>query len=248
MRRIKLTLSYLGTAYNGWQRQPNGDTVQERIEKAITSLTKEQVSIQGSGRTDAGVHALKQVAHFDTSSLLPLKNFVTGLNHFLPPDIRIEKAEEVSAQFHARYSAVEKTYRYLIYDGAVEKAVHLNRAVFVKGKLDAKRMDEASKAFLGEHDFTSFMSTGADTTTSVRTVKKVSVRRSGGLIVIEITANGFLYNMVRLIAGALVRAGKGELDKEGIAKLIERADKNAVYEVMAPYGLYLKSVKYPSQK
>lgn len=244
MRRIKLTLSYIGTAYGGWQRQPNRDTVQERIENAIFSLTKKRVSVQGSGRTDAGVHADAQVAHFDDESGLPLKNFVTGINHFLPSDIRIEKAEEVSADFHARFSAVEKTYRYYIYDGAAERAIMLNRATFVKGKLDANKMNEAAKAFIGEHDFKSFMSTGADTTTSVRTVKAISVRKRNGLIVIEVTANGFLYNMVRLISGALVKAGKGEIDRDGIARLIALADKDAVREVMPAQGLYLKSVKY----
>ena len=244
MRRIKLTLSYIGTAYGGWQRQINRDTVQERIESAIFLLTKQKVSVQGSGRTDAGVHAVAQVAHFDDESALPIKNFVTGINHFLPADIRIEKAEEVSADFHARFSAKEKTYCYYIYDGDYEKAIMLNRALFVKGKLDAKKMNEASKAFLGEHDFKSFMSTGADTVTSIRTVKAVSVRKRNGFFVIEITANGFLYNMVRLIAGTLIRAGKGEIDFDGVKKLIELADKEAVKEVMPAHGLYLKSVKY----
>ncbi len=244
MRRIKLTLGYIGTAYSGWQRQPKQDTIQERIESAIFLLTTEKTSVQGSGRTDAGVHAIAQVAHFDTQSTIPVKNFVTGLNHFLPNDIRIEKAEEVASDFHARFSAKKKTYCYLLYDDGKEKAIYFNRALLVKQKLSVAKMNAAAKAFLGEHDFTSFMSTGADTSTSVRTITAIKVIRRDGFIRIEVTANGFLYNMVRLIVGVLVRAGKGELDREGIEELINAADKNIVHEVVPAHGLYLKSVKY----
>lgn len=244
MRRIRLTLDYIGTAYSGWQRQPDRDTVQQRVEDALFSLTGERTKVVASGRTDAGVHALGQVAHFDTDSDIPVKNFMTGLNHFLPPDIRILKAENVKNDFHARFSAHEKTYCYCIYECPFDCAAYLNRAVRVSGKLDVKAMRKASTAFLGEHDFTSFMSTGADTVGAVRTVKDVRVVRSGGLVRIFVTANGFLYNMVRLIAGVLVRAGQGKIDKEGVEKLIALKDKHAVREVMPAEGLYLVSVKY----
>ena len=244
MRRIRLTLDYIGTAYSGWQRQPDRDTVQQRVEDALFSLTGERTSVVASGRTDAGVHALGQVAHFDTDSDIPVKNFMTGLNHFLPPDIRILKAENVKNDFHARFSAHEKTYCYCIYECPFDRAAYLNRAARVSEKLDVKAMRMASTAFLGEHDFTSFMSTGADTVGAVRTVKDVRVVRSGGLVRIFVTANGFLYNMVRLIAGVLVRAGQGKIDKAGVEKLIALKDKHAVREVMPAEGLYLVSVKY----
>lgn len=244
MRRIRLTLDYIGTAYSGWQRQPDRDTVQQRVEDALFSLTGERTKVVASGRTDAGVHALGQVAHFDTDSDIPVKNFMTGLNHFLPPDIRILKAENVKNDFHARFSAHEKTYCYCIYECPFDRAAYLNRAVRVSEKLDVKAMRKASTAFLGEHDFTSFMSTGADTLGAVRTVKDVRVVRSGGLVRIFVTANGFLYNMVRLIAGVLVRAGQGKIDKAGVEKLIALKDKHAVREVMPAEGLYLVSVKY----
>ena len=244
MRRIRLTLDYIGTAYSGWQRQPDRDTVQKRVEDALFSLTGERTSVVASGRTDAGVHALGQVAHFDTDSDIPVKNFMTGLNHFLPPDIRILKAENVKNDFHARFSAHEKTYCYCIYECPFDRAAYLNRAARVSEKLDVKAMRMASTAFLGEHDFTSFMSTGADTVGAVRTVKDVRVVRSGGLVRIFVTANGFLYNMVRLIAGVLVRAGQGKIDKAGVEKLIALKDKHAVREVMPAEGLYLVSVKY----
>ena len=244
MRRIRLTLDYIGTAYSGWQRQPDRDTVQKRVEDALFSLTGERTSVVASGRTDAGVHALGQVAHFDTDSDIPVKNFMTGLNHFLPPDIRILKAENVKNDFHARFSAHEKTYCYCIYECPFDRAAYLNRAARVSEKLDVKAMRMASTAFLGEHDSTSFMSTGADTVSAVRNVKDVRVVRSGGLIRIFVTANGFLYNMVRLIAGVLVRAGQGKIDKAGVEKLIALKNKHAVREVMPAEGLYLVSVKY----
>ncbi len=201
--------------------------------------------MQASGRTDAGVHALGQVAHFDTDSLVAVKNFVTGLNHFLPPDIRILKAEEVSEEFHSRFSAHEKTYCYFLYESDVDRAVYNNRAVRVSGKLNVRAMNAAATAFSGRHDFTSFMSTGADTKTSERTVKAISVKRKNGLVVISVTADGFLYNMVRLIAGVLVKAGKGKIDYDGITALIEQKSKTAVTEVMPACGLYLSNVKYP---
>lgn len=244
MRRIKLTIGYIGTAYSGWQRQPDQDTVQKRIEDAIYALTKERVSVQGSGRTDAGVHALGQVAHFDTDATIPLKNFVTGVNHFLPSDIRVENAEEVDESFHARFNATSKTYCYLLYESDREKAVYLNRAVQVKQKLSLKKMRDCAVAFLGEHDFTSFMSTGADTTGAVRTITELKVERADGLVRISVSANGFLYNMVRLIVGVLVRAGKGEIDCNGVKRLIELKSKDAVREVMPACGLYLKRVEY----
>lgn len=244
MRRIKLTLDYIGTAYSGWQRQPDRDTIQKRVEDALFSLTGERAAVVASGRTDAGVHALGQVAHFDTNADIPVKNFMTGLNHFLPPDIRILKAEKAASDFHARFSAHEKTYCYCIYESKFDRAIFLNRAVRVSERLDVKAMRSASFAFKGEHDFTSFMSTGSDTVSAVRNVKDVRVVRHGGLVKIFVTANGFLYNMVRLIAGVLVRAGQGKIDGEGVEKLIALKNKHAVREVMPAEGLYLVSVKY----
>ena len=244
MRRIKLTLDYIGTNYCGWQRQPGLDTVQSRIETAIEKLTGETVSIVGSGRTDAGVHAIGAVMHLDTQSNLPTKNFVTGLNHFLPPDIRIQVAEEVSEDFHARFSATEKTYCYTMYCGKVDKAIYHNRAVRIENELDIAKMESASQAFVGTHDFRSFMSTGADTKTTVRTVKQIKIEKSGDLIKIYYTADGFLYNMVRLMSGVLVKAGKGEIDYDGVVALIDKASKSAVNLVMPPHGLYLVEVRY----
>lgn len=244
MRRIKITLDYIGTAYDGWQRQPDRDTVQKRVEEAIFSLSGERVSVVASGRTDAGVHALGQVAHFDVNVAIPAKNYMTGVNHFLPPDIRILSAEEAPDDFHARFSAHEKTYTYCIYESRFDRACYFNRAARVEQKLDLKNMKTAAEAFCGTHDFTSFCSAGADTTTFTRTIKDIRVTRSGGLVKISVTADGFLYNMVRRIAAVLVKAGKGQIDKAGAEKLINAADNKVAKDVMPACGLYLKSVKY----
>lgn len=244
MRRIVLKLDYIGSAYCGWQRQIGVDSVQSRVEEALLRLTGENVTVTASGRTDAGVHALGQIIHFDTNSNIPVKNFMTGLNHFLPSDIRVLQAKKASEKFHARFSAKEKTYCYVTYESEVDKSVYFNRAVRIKGKLDVKKMNEAAVAFLGEHDFTSYMSTGADTVGAVRTIKELKVVRRDGLVKIYVTANGFLYNMVRLIAGSLIRAGKGELSASDITALIEKKSKDAVREVMPAHGLYLVNVKY----
>ncbi len=244
MRRIKITLDYIGTAYDGWQRQPDRDTVQKRVEEAIFSLSGERVSVVASGRTDAGVHALGQVAHFDVNAAIPAKNYMTGVNHFLPPDIRILSAEEAPEDFHARFSAHEKTYTYCIYESRFDRACYFNRAARVEQKLDLKNMKTAAEAFCGTHDFTSFCSAGADTTTFTRTIKDIRVTRSGGLVKISVTADGFLYNMVRRMAAVLVKAGKGQIDKAGAEKLINAADNKVAKDVMPACGLYLKSVKY----
>lgn len=244
MRRIKITLDYIGTAYDGWQRQPDRDTVQKRVEEAIFSLSGERVSVVASGRTDAGVHALGQVAHFDVNAAIPAKNYMTGVNHFLPPDIRILSAEEAPEDFHARFSAHEKTYTYCIYESRFDRACYFNRAARVEQKLDLKNMKTAAEAFCGTHDFTSFCSAGADTTMFTRTIKDIRITRSGGLVKISVTADGFLYNMVRRIAAVLVKAGKGQIDKAGAEKLINAADNKVAKDVMPACGLYLKSVKY----
>ncbi len=243
-RRIKIVVDYIGTAYHGWQVQPSHDTVQQRLQDALTSLTGEKTSVTGSGRTDAGVHALYQVAHFDTNSKIPVKNFVSGLNHFLPPDIRVLSAREVKNDFHARFSAKNKTYSYLIYESEVDKAVYYNRAVRIKEKLNLSAMRDCALEIVGERDFTSLMSTGSEVTSAVRKVTSLTVTRSGGLVKITVTANGFLYNMVRLIAGVLVRAGKGEITKEQVKSLIEAKSKDAFREVMPACGLYLVKVRY----
>lgn len=246
MRRIAITLGYVGTAYDGWQRQPGRDTVQERVEKAVESLTLERSSVTASGRTDAGVHAIGQVAHFDTSTAIPAKNFVRGLNRFLPRDIRVTSAVETDEGFHARYDAHEKTYRYVIHLSGSESALRWDRAWRIDGELDVESMRRAAACLVGEHDFASFMSTGADTKTTVRRVTRVSVERNGDEVWLEFAANGFLYNMVRLMTAVLVDVGLGKRPPDDVEKILEARSKHAVTFVAPACGLYLVSVEYRS--
>jgi tRNA pseudouridine38-40 synthase len=169
MRRIKLVLDYVGTRYHGWQLQPGKDTVQKRLEDALSELCKEEIHVVASGRTDSGVHALGQVVHFDTNTQYGLVAYVRGTNNYLPDSIKVLDAQEVDEQFHARFSAKKKTYVYVMYQGKEERAIYSNRAVRID-EIDTKAIDEACKYLLGSHDFTSFMSTGSDVKGTVREV------------------------------------------------------------------------------
>lgn len=242
--RYKITLDYVGTAYHGWQHQNGQDTVQDRCESALESLFNKKIKLHASGRTDAGVHALGQTAHFDAEKELPIKSVVGGLNHFLPLDIRVRKCEIVDSDFHARKSVVKKTYMYLLYQGDADSAVYHNRATRVYGNLDIDLMSDAAKVFLGKHDFVSFMSTGSSVKTTVREVYLLDIIKDGDLIKIFISANGFLYNMVRLIVAQLIKAGKGEVSPDEIKMLIDKRDKDVVKLCASASGLYLYSVEY----
>ena len=245
MRRIVITIGYVGSDYAGWQIQPNRDTVQARVEAAVLSLTGVSSAVVASGRTDAGVHAIGQVAHFDTPVSIPTKNFVKGLNRFLPPDIRVVKAEERDENFHARFSAHEKTYRYVLYLSKTESALMHDRAWRIDCPLDVEKMREAAECLVGEHDFASFVSSGADTKTTVRDVKNITIVKSGRELRLTFTANGFLYNMVRLMTGVLVRVGSGKIEPEEVKRMLEAKSKTAVTFVAPACGLYLVKVKYP---
>ncbi|MGN1093467.1 MAG: tRNA pseudouridine(38-40) synthase TruA, partial [Candidatus Neoclostridium sp.] len=164
---VRITVDYIGTAYHGWQKQKGLDTIQERLENAVKNLTGEEVTVHGSGRTDAGVHAVGQVAHFCLENQSRSYNFVKGLNHFLPPDIRVLEAKTESEGFHARFSAHKKTYEYLLYEGMTDRAVYLNRAMRVWARLDVEKMNAAAKLLEGEHDFSSFMSAGSEVSGTV---------------------------------------------------------------------------------
>ena len=241
---VRITVDYIGTAYHGWQKQKGLDTVQERLEKAVKSLTGEDVTVHGSGRTDAGVHAIGQVAHFCLENQSRSYNFVKGLNHFLPPDVRVLEAKTESEGFHARFSAHKKTYEYLLYEGMTDRAVYLNRAMRVWAKLDVEKMNAAAKLLEGEHDFSSFMSAGSEVSGTVRNLYELKVERVGELIKITAAANGFLYNMVRRLASVLIKVGKGELSVLDAERILALRDGNEIKDIVPACGLYLKSVEY----
>lgn len=242
--RYKIILSYDGTDFCGWQSQPNGASVQNAVENAAAKLFGHKTVVVGSGRTDAGVHALRQVAHFDSDKVLPVKNVIGGLNAYLPSSIRVIGAEHADGGFDARKSAKKKTYMYLMYGG--DKTPLLDKRALFVGDVDAAAMSAAAKGLIGTHDFSTFKAAGSGAKTSTRTVYDATVDKRDGFTVFKITANGFLYNMVRIIAARLIRIGKGAADD--IPDLIVARDRNAAKDTAPGYALYLYDVEYDSQE
>ncbi len=244
MRNIKLTIEYDGKCYNGWQKQPNKLNIQGEIERAIYNITKEEVDLIGSGRTDAGVHALGQVANFKTNSQISIEKLPLAINSLLKNSIVIKEAEEVNERFHSRYNAKRKTYRYIINNSKCGTAIYRNLEYSYPFKLDAEKMKQASKYFEGEHDFKAFKSSGTSSKNSVRTIYKAIVKQEGEKIIIELTGNGFLYNMVRIISGTLLDVGLGKIQPEEIPEMIESKDRQRAGKTLPAHGLYLVEVKY----
>lgn len=266
MRNIKLTLAYDGADYAGWQVQPNGLSVQACVEKAIEQLTQQRSQVLVAGRTDAGVHALGQVASFQTESAIPCKNLQTGLQRFLPDSICVREAREVQPDFHATYSAVQKRYRYVIHNSAVPYPF-LKRYVSEFGRpLDSDSMHIAGQELLGKHDFRSFESHFPNKATSVRTIKELTVQRTGvwpvwgrleqadlspgnstggEFITVDIVADGFLYNMVRAIVGTLLEVGVGRWTPNDVQNILAGMDRSQAGPTAPACGLYLVQVDYP---
>lgn len=239
---IMLQIEYIGTEYSGWQKQNNAKTIQSEIENAILKITGEKVELIASGRTDAGVHALSQVANFHTNSNIPPKQMKYALNSVLNDNIRVIGSCDVNDDFHARFSAKRKTYLYRIQTGDVKRAFEKDRAYYVKGNLDLEQMIIQSKFLIGEHDFSAFKSEGSSAQNFVRTVYDLKLTQRDDIIEIEITGNGFLYNMVRIIAGTLIEIGKGrEYLIDEILKSKQRINAGPTAPSM---GLFLKNVDY----
>jgi len=244
MRNIKLTIEYDGKKFNGWQKQPDKLNIQGEIENAIKEITGEEVELIGSGRTDAGVHALAQVANFKTNSNLPVEKFPIALNSKLKKSIFIRQAEEVDERFHSRYNAKQKTYAYLINTSNHGNAIYRNLEYYTNLNLNIEQMQKAAKYFEGEHDFKAFKASGTSSKSSVRTIYKLEVMEVEGRIKIEITGNGFLYNMVRIISGTLVDVGIGKIKAEDIPNIIESKDRSKAGKTLPAHGLYLVNVEY----
>jgi tRNA pseudouridine38-40 synthase len=245
MRTIKLTIEYDGTNYQGWQVQPKGLTIQGMIEEKLALLTGETIPLMGSGRTDAGVHAFGQIAHFKTKSQMDVHSIQRALNSLLPPDIVIQKVEQVEAEFHARKHSKSKAYEYRILNRKIRSAFHRGYAWHIPQKLDLKGMKKASQKLMGEHDFSSFRSVGSPTRTAVRKVSRAEWRRGrDGIIRFEIEANGFLKQMVRAIVGTLVEAGKGKISSEEFQRILDSKDRKRAGPTAPAHGLFLKEVKY----
>ena len=244
MRNIKLTIEYDGTAYHGWQSQINAETVQDVVTDAVNKLTGGKNSLTGSSRTDTGVHAMGQVCNFFTDSAIPADKFAYALNTLLPDDIVVCNSEEVNQVFHARFSTKGKKYRYLIYDTTFPSALLRHRAYHVFYPLDAGKMKQAAEYFKGTHDFIAFSAAGGSVKTTVRTIMEADVERKGDIIEFSVVGDGFLYNMVRIIAGTLVEVGFGKLRPEDIPGIIAGRNRRKAGRTAPAHGLYLVEVYY----
>lgn len=244
MKRVKLTVAYDGTNYCGWQVQPNGITVQEVLNQCLSEFTGENIETIGASRTDAGVHALGNVAVFDTEMRMPGDKFSFALNQRLPEDIRIQKSEEVDANFHPRYVKSQKTYEYRILNCRFPIPTERFYSHFTYIPLDVDKMKEAASYLIGEHDFKSFCGTGAQVKTTVRTVKEIQIEKSGDRITIRITGEGFLYNMVRIIAGTLMDIGGGLYLPEKMKEILEAKDRKKAGPTAPARGLTLMKIQY----
>lgn len=243
MRNLKLTIQYNGQNYCGWQKQPDSLGIQGTIEKAIYDITREEVKITGSGRTDAGVHALGQVANFKTNSNIPANKMPNALNAKLPKDISIIDCIEVDEDFHSRYSAKKKRYRYLIHNSPYRNPIYKDISYHVKYDLDFDKMCKEAKSLIGEYDFKGFMSSGSSVKDTIRTIYDITLTKEDGLIVMEVEGNGFLYNMVRIIAGTLVDIGRGRITKN-LEEVIKSKNRGECGHTAPAHGLFLKKVDY----
>ena len=239
-----LTLKYDGSRYHGWQRQDNALTVQECVEDAVFRLFGVKASVTGCSRTDTGVHANCFRCNFRAEKVLPHKSVVSGMNHFHPDDIAVISSEEVPDDFNARFNCKSKEYIYVIYNGALRDPFYNNRAFHYKFPLDEKMLDKEAKDYIGTHDFTAFRAAGATTKTTERTVISAGVERHGDLVIFRVEADGFLYNMVRIMVGTLININEGKIKKGTIPDIIASKDRQQAGKTQVPDGLYLNKVQY----
>mgnify|MGYP002617016939 FL=1 len=247
-RRILVRLSYEGTAYAGWQAQDNALAVQPVLERAIFGITGERLRVTGASRTDAGVHALSQAAHFDTASRVPAEKFALALNTRLPQDVRVTASREVPEGFHARFSAAGKVYAYVFSNAPASSALYGRFSAHCPVRLDEAAMDRAARALVGRHDFTAFQAAGGTAKTFVREMKAARVARRGNLVTFLIYGTGFLYNMVRICAGTLALVGQGKLPEDCFERAYATRSRLSLGYTAPAKGLTLVRVLYPGQE
>lgn len=245
--RIALVVEYDGSRYHGWQAQTGLHTVQEAVEHALSQVADSPISVVCAGRTDTGVHATNQIIHFDCEKERTIRAWVHGANSFLPKDVCVKWGKEVPEDFHARYSALSRRYRYIIYNGPVRPALFRSNVTWQYRHLDYKLMHQAAQHLLGEQDFTSFRSVECQSKTPMRNIHQLQVTRAGELILIDITANAFLHHMVRNIAGVLIAVGSGKYPVSWVQEILQKKDRRLGAETAPSYGLYLVQVSYPQE-
>ncbi len=243
MNNIKLVIEYDGTNYVGWQQQKNGITIHGKLSKAIEKIVNEEVALQGSGRTDAGTHAVGQVANFKTKSNIPAYNLLQAINSYLPKDIVVRSAKKVSDNFHSRYSAKSKIYCYTILNSKIRDAVGRDYCLHYSTPLDIEKMQKASKVLIGKHDFSAFKSK-SEVLNSVRTIMKLEIKKKGKFLTFTVEADGFLYKMVRSIVGTLIEVGKGKMSITEFKRIVKSGSRAKAGNTAAANGLCLLKVKY----
>jgi tRNA pseudouridine38-40 synthase len=243
--KIALGLEYDGAAFSGWQTQRHARSVQACLEEALSKVANHPVTTWCAGRTDAGVHAMGQVVHFETDAMRSMRSWVLGTNANLPREVAVHWAVEVSSDFNARFSATARAYRYLIHNQPTRLALWSQRATWELRPLDAERMHLAAQALIGEHDFSSFRAAGCQARHPVRTLHSISVSREESRVVLEVEANAFLQHMVRNLTGALLEIGRSERPVEWIGELLAARDRTRAGVTAPPEGLYLIRVQYP---
>ncbi len=244
MKRVRLTVAYDGTGYHGWQQQENGITIESELNRCLTELFGERIQVIGASRTDAGVHALGNVAVFDTESRMPAEKISYALNQRLPEDIRVQRSEEVAQDWHPRYCSSRKTYEYRIYRGEFPMPVRRLYTHFTYRPLDVEKMRRAAELLTGEHDFKSFCQTGAQVMDTVRRLYRAEVEEQGTELVIRVCGNGFLYNMVRIIAGTLMEVGQGKRTPESMKEILAAKNRAAAGPTAPACGLTLIKYEY----
>jgi tRNA pseudouridine38-40 synthase len=245
--KFAIGVSYCGAGLEGWQSQPSGNTVQDQLERALSEIGGERIALTGAGRTDAGVHASAQVAHFETAADRPESAWVRGANSLLPAGIAVQWAAQVAKDFHARYSAVSRSYRYVLYNHPVRPALLAGRAGWFHLPLHVEKMREAANHLVGEHDFSTFRSAECQAKSPVRVMESAAIRVSGAYLLFDFTANAFLHHMVRNVVGSLVYVGKGKHPPEWIGELLVARDRRLAAPTFAADGLYLSRVRYDAR-
>lgn len=246
-RKFKILIEYEGTGYHGWQVQPNGITIQEVLQRCLKKIINEKSSVVGSGRTDAGVHAEGQVAHFETTSKMTSQQFLMAFNSLLPHDIVIKQVDEAPETFHAQRSARRKIYRYTILNRQYPSALEHDRCWFIQYPLDFKAMQKAKAYLEGKHDFSAFRAGDCEAKNPVREINSIDIKQDGDYIILHCDGNGFLKYMVRNIVGTLVLVGRGKIQPEQIKTILESRDRKTAGPTARPYGLCLVKVLYTGE-
>lgn len=242
--RIAIGVEYDGSGFHGWQSQPELKTVQNQLALAVSAIADEQVTVIAAGRTDTGVHALEQVAHFDTNAVRPLQAWIRGVNSHLPPTIAVRWAVVVEPEFHARFSAISRSYRYVLFNHPIRPALESGRVGWYHRPLDVNKMSEAGLSLMGEHDFSSFRASQCQAKSPVKTLHEMSIRRHGDYVLFDFRANAFLHHMVRNIVGSLIYVGNGNETVDWFAGLLVAKNRTCAAPTFASSGLYFVNAEY----